>query len=146
MVKFSVLLNRRVFVMHGLILAFLLRIYEQAHGKTYDKTCVTSKDSDQPVRPPSLASVLVYPSLASLEVVEDTCDQRRLWSDCADAQADLIIRWSHKSYYRFCRALAQLLWRPFFFFFVSILLEIIAVTATDINQLSLIHRGVSKAF
>ena len=39
---------------------------------------VTSRDSDQPVDPPSKASVLVYPSLDSLEAVEGTCDQRRL--------------------------------------------------------------------
>ena len=36
--------------------------YEQAHDKTYNKTCVTSKDSDQPVQPPSMATNLVYPS------------------------------------------------------------------------------------
>ena len=50
-----------------------------------------------------------YSSLNSLEVKEGTGDQRRLWSDCADAQSDLSLRWSHKSYCRFCRALAQLL-------------------------------------
>ena len=46
--------------------------------KTYNKTCVTSKDSDQPVRPPSIAKVLVHLSLASPEAVEGTCDQQRL--------------------------------------------------------------------
>ena len=40
------------------------------------------------------------PSLDSLEAVEGTCDQR--------AQADLSLRWSHKSYCRFCRALAYI--------------------------------------
>ena len=82
--------------------------FQPAHHKTYSKTCVTSKDSDQPVHPSSLATVLVYFSLNSLEAVEGTCDQRRLRSDCADAQADLSFRWSHKSYGRFCRALAHL--------------------------------------
>ena len=53
---------------------------ESAHDKTYNKTCVTSKDSDQPVHPPSMARKLVYPSWDSLEAVEDTCDQRRLIS------------------------------------------------------------------
>ena len=37
-------------------------IYEPAHNKTYNKTYVTSKDSDQPVNPPSTPRVLVYPS------------------------------------------------------------------------------------
>ena len=71
------------------------------------KTCVTSKDSDQPVRPPSMARVLVYPSLDSLEAVEGICDQWRFWSDCADVQADLSVHWSHKSYCRICRELTH---------------------------------------
>ena len=41
--------------------------------------------------------------------VEGTCYQRRLGSDCANAQADLSLRWLHKSYCRFCRALDQIL-------------------------------------
>ena len=68
------------------------------------KTCVTSKDSDQPVHPPSLARVLVYHSLDSPKAVEGTCNQQRLWSDCPAVQADLSLRWSHKSYCRFCHA------------------------------------------
>ena len=40
---------------------------------THDKTCVTSKDTDQSVHPTSMARVLV---LDSLEVVEGTCDQK----------------------------------------------------------------------
>ena len=53
-------------------------ITEQEHDKTYNKTCVTSKDSDQSVHPPSMARVLIYSSLNSLEAVEGTFDQRRL--------------------------------------------------------------------
>ena len=53
--------------------------------------------------------VLVYPALASLGAVEDRCDQRRLWSDCADVQVDLSLRWSHKSYRRFGRALPHII-------------------------------------
>ena len=48
---------------------------EPTHDKTYNKTCVTNKDSDQPVHPSSLAMVLVYPSLDSLEAVEGICSQ-----------------------------------------------------------------------
>ena len=55
-----------------------------------------------------MARIVVQLSLNSLEAVEGTCDQRRLWSACADAQADLSLRWSHKSYCRFSRALAQI--------------------------------------
>ena len=55
---------------------------------THDKTCVTSKDSDQPVHQPSMACVLVNPFLDSLKAVESTFDQH-IWSDCTYAQADL---------------------------------------------------------
>ena len=48
---------------------------EPAHDKTYNKTCVISKDSDLPVHPPSMARSLVYPSLDNLEAVEGTCNQ-----------------------------------------------------------------------
>ena len=74
---------------------------------TYNKICVTSKDWNQPVHPPNMASILVHPSLDWLEAVEGTCDQRRLWWDCVDAQADWSLRWSHKSYCRYCCAQAQ---------------------------------------
>ena len=72
---------------------------------------MTSKDSDQPIHPLSMGRLLVYPSWDSPQTVEGTCYQRRLWSDCVNAQADFRLRWSHKSYCRFCRALAQ-----FFYF------------------------------
>ena len=69
--------------------------FEPVHYKTYIKTCVTSKGSDQSVQPPSMKRVLFYPSLASLEAVEDTCNQQRLSSDCAGALADMNLSWSH---------------------------------------------------
>ena len=50
--------------------------YEPAQDKSYNKTWVTSKASDQPEHRPSMASDCVYPSLDSLEAVEGTCDQR----------------------------------------------------------------------
>ena len=53
-------------------------ISEPAHDKTYNKTCMTSKDSNQLVHPPSMAMVLVYPSLDSPGAVEGTCGERRL--------------------------------------------------------------------
>ena len=51
---------------------------EPAHDKTYNKTCLTSKDSDQSVHPLSMARVLVYSSLDSLEALKGTFDQQRL--------------------------------------------------------------------
>ena len=52
----------------------LLMSYDPAHDKTYNKTCVTSKDSDQPVHLPNMTWGLFYPSLDSLESVEGICN------------------------------------------------------------------------
>ena len=67
-------------------------------------TCVTSKDSNQPVYQPT---IYVYLFLDCPGVVKGTCDQQRLWSNCAVAQADLSLRWSHKSCCRVCCELAH---------------------------------------
>ena len=88
------LIVSRIFLLHFVfppVTAVLCRRFtsfknEPAHDKTYNKTCMTSKDLDQPVHPPSM--LLVYPALYSQVAVEGTCYQRRLWSDCADAQSD----------------------------------------------------------
>ena len=58
---------------------------EPVHNKTYNKTCVTSKDSDLPVHPSSTEWVIVYPSLDSLEAVEGMCNQWRFCPDCGCA-------------------------------------------------------------
>ena len=76
---------------------FSMKTYEPVHDKTY-KTSVTSKDSDQPVHPLSMARVLIYPYLDSLAAAEGSCIGKD--SD-AKSQADLSFCWMHK-----CRALA----------------------------------------
>ena len=50
--------------------------FEPVYDKTYNKTCVTSKDSGQPAHPPSMARVFAFLSLDSLKTVEGTCDQQ----------------------------------------------------------------------
>ena len=55
----------------------LCKINEPTHDKPTIR-CETTKDSDQPVCPSSMAKVLVYPSLDSVEAVEGTYNQRRL--------------------------------------------------------------------
>ena len=103
------LLFSRGLDMCGTFLTTLWKVtYEPAHDKIYNKTCVTSKASDQSVHPPSIARIFVYLSLDSPEAAEGTYDQWRLWLDYADAQADLSLHWSHMSYCRFCGALAQI--------------------------------------
>ena len=82
---------------------------EPAHGKTYNKTCVTSKDSDQPVHQPSTTRVLVLPSLDSLVTIEGICDQQRVSSDCLYAQADLSLHWSYSLIVSFIMCLLKYL-------------------------------------
>ena len=47
-----------------------VKINESAHDKTYTKTCVTNTDQNNPLHPPSMSMVLVYPSFDSTEDVE----------------------------------------------------------------------------
>ena len=49
----------------------------------------------------------MHSSLNSLDAVKGTCNQRRLWSDWTDVQADLSLCWLHMSYCRFCLALVH---------------------------------------
>ena len=74
-------------------LTIVLIQHEPRHDKT-NKVTVRPAKTDQPRHPPSLIRVfdvcmkkrvLSYPLSA----------QRRLWSDWADAQADLSLRWAH---------------------------------------------------
>ena len=52
-------------------------LIEPAHdkNKTYNKTCVTNRHSDQPVHPPGMAWNFVNPALNSPEAIESTGDQ-----------------------------------------------------------------------
>ena len=38
---------------------------DRHNDKTYNKTCVTSKHSDQPVHSPNMTRIIIYPSLIS---------------------------------------------------------------------------------
>ena len=73
-------------------------------------TCAPSEDSDQPGHLPSLIRVFAVRMKKAWVL---TCSyhlrgQRRLWSDWADAQADLSLRWA-QSFCWFCHEAAQIL-------------------------------------
>ena len=70
---------------------------EPHHYKTNKMILATSEDSDQPGYPPSLIRVFAVHSMGSGGPSVSSCGQRRLWSDWADAQADLSLRWSQRS-------------------------------------------------
>ena len=56
---------------------------------------VTGVDSDEPVQPTVKLRTSKWCSVSSLRVIEYSSDKQRLWSDCAYAQADLRLCWSH---------------------------------------------------
>ena len=60
----------------------------------YVWTCAPREDSDQPAHSRSLIRIFTGCILDSQGCKDSSCGQRRLWSDCADAQADLSLRWA----------------------------------------------------
>ena len=52
------------------------------------------------------------PSLCAQWVAKDPSGQRKLWSDWADAQADLSLRWAHMPFCWFCQFTLILTFRP----------------------------------
>ena len=61
----------------------------------------TSEDSDQPGYPPSLIRVFAVHMKKAWVLSYPLNAQRRLWSDWADAQADLSLRWAHSYFVAF---------------------------------------------
>ena len=72
---------------------------ESAYDKTNKMVCAPNEDSVW-----SESSMSVWRKLDSLAT---TSAQWWLWSDWADAQADLSLRWAHMPFCWFCHALAD---------------------------------------
>ena len=63
--------------------------------------CAPSEDSDQPGHPPSLIRVFNVRMKKPRVLSYSLSAQRRLWSDWADAQADLSLLWAHTHFVGF---------------------------------------------
>ena len=63
--------------------------------------CAPSEDSDQPGHPPSLIRVLAVRLKKPWGLSYPLSAQWRLWTDWADAQADLSFRWAHTHFVGF---------------------------------------------
>ena len=63
--------------------------------------CAPSEDSDQPGHLPSLIRVFAVRTKKAWVLSYPLSAQRRLWSDWADAQADLSLRWVHSHFVGF---------------------------------------------
>ena len=60
-----------------------------------------------PINPPSLIRVFAVRSMDKKGPKLFSCGQGRLWSDWADAQADLSLHWPHMPFCWFCHAATQ---------------------------------------
>ena len=63
--------------------------------------CAPSEVSDQPWHPPNLIRVFAVLLKKTWVLSYPLSAQRRLWSDWADAQADLSLRWAHTHFVGF---------------------------------------------
>ena len=70
--------------------------------------CVPSEVSDQPGHPPSLIRVFAVRMKKAWVLSCPLSAQQRLWSDWADAQADLSLRWTHSHIVGF--VMSRLIW------------------------------------
>ena len=86
----------------------VLEIIEPPHVKTNKVACAPNEVSDQPGHPPSLIRVFAVRYMGSLGPKLSSGGQRRLWSDCADVQADLSLRWAHMPFCWICHNAAHL--------------------------------------
>ena len=93
-----------------LVYHWLWIMIEQQHDKMNKMTCAPSADSDQPRQPPSLISLCCALNGKLRTWDFSSCRQRSIWSDWADAQADLCLCWAHRSFCLFCSVAAQLIW------------------------------------
>ena len=85
-----------------------LFLNEPRHDKTNKVACAPSEDSDQPGHPPSLIRVFAVRMKKPWVLSYPLSAQRRLWSDWADDQADLSLRWGHMPLCWFCHEAAQI--------------------------------------
>ena len=81
---------------HRLARAFVFAYTIWAATCDFQQWCVlTSVDSGEPVQPPFKLRNSKWCTNSSLTLIEYWSDKQRLWSDCAYAQADLRLCWSH---------------------------------------------------
>ena len=74
---------------------------EPPHDKTNKMACAPIEDSDQPGHPPSLIRVFDVRMKKAWVLSYPLSAWRRLWSDWADAQADLSLRWAYSHFVGF---------------------------------------------
>ena len=77
------------------------KLIDAPRDKTNKMACAPSEVSDQPGHPPSLIRVFAARMKKAWVLSYPLSAQRKLWSDWADAQADLSLRWAHSHFVGF---------------------------------------------
>ena len=78
-----------------------IMLNEPPLDKTNKMACVPSKDPGQPGHLPSLIRVFAFHMKKAWVLSYPLSAQRRLWTDWADAQADLSLHWMHSHFVGF---------------------------------------------
>ena len=136
----TVLTPPRVGMNHscGYIIVPLNDVFEPLRDKTNKIACVPSEDSDQPGHPPSLIRVFAVRLKKARILSYPLSAQRTLWSDWADAQADLSLRWAHMPLCWFCHKVAHFvtgnIMRPINFHNVNICNQIRDILLVSIHS------------
>ena len=95
--KYFKILNRELAVTLNMVVKMLTCNWATT-WQNQQNDCASSEDSNQPGHPPSLIRVLAIRSVGSRGPKLSSCGQQRLWSDWADAQAHLSLRWTHSHF------------------------------------------------
>ena len=90
------------------LLDFMLCITWAASWQNKQTDNATSEDSNQPGHPPSLIRDLAIRMKKAWVLNYPLSAQRRLWSDWADAQADLSLCWAHCPFCWFYHEVARI--------------------------------------
>ena len=79
-----------------------------AKWQNQQNECAPSNDSDQPGHPPSLIRVITVRMKKAWVLSYPLSAQQRLWSDWANALADLSLCWAHSQFCWFCHVVAHI--------------------------------------
>ena len=82
------------------------RVFELGHSKIYKMNCCMTKPTKWCM--PSLIRVFVVHFMGNFGSKLFSGEQRKFWSDWADAQADLNLHWVHRLFCWFCGVAAQI--------------------------------------
>ena len=83
-------------------------IIEPGYSISYTVACACSEALDQSEYPRSLIRVFAKQYVAAQRSKASSSGQQRLRSDCADAQADVSLRWTHMLSFGNCCVSAEL--------------------------------------